>query len=52
MNITQIFNSKNLSADDIVTLAIDGIWNPLSTNIQTGIVLTFYGPDGGMVDSG
>lgn len=52
MNITNIFLSRNLSANDIVSFNIEGIWNPISTNAQSGIIITFYGPDGGMVDTG
>jgi len=32
MNITNIFVSRNLSANDTVSFNIEGIWNPISTN--------------------
>jgi len=52
MNITNVFESTELAAGTTVSFWIEGIRNPISTNIQTGIVITFYGPDGGMVDQG
>ena len=52
MNITRVFDNTNLSANQTVSFSIGGVRNPISTASQTGIVLTFYGPDGGMVDQG
>jgi len=52
MNITWVFDNTNLTANQVISFTIGGIRNPISTAPMPGIILSYFGPDGGMVDSG